>query len=285
MKSAPASWLKWSAASACLILTCTLSGSTGIRLKQLSSEVLLERLRAAPDVNAKRHDELKKLFAESGCASADVKVPREDPNVICTLPGASESVIFVGAHFDKVSRGKGVVDNWSGAALLPSVYQSLNIVRRKHTIILVGFSGEEDGLIGSKDYVRHLSNDEKSKIHAMIAIDSIGLSATKVWASHSDSHLLNYLMNVSKSLNLPLSGMDVDYVGDTDSTPFRDAKIPTITLHSLTNDTFRVLHSERDTYAAIDQKAYVDTCHLITAYVAYLDEVLDQDAAPAPPTH
>ncbi|PYX03200.1 MAG: Zn-dependent exopeptidase M28, partial [Acidobacteria bacterium] len=34
------------------------------------------------------------------------------PNVICVLPGSSDKVIIVGAHFDRVSEGDGVVDNW-----------------------------------------------------------------------------------------------------------------------------------------------------------------------------
>jgi hypothetical protein len=29
--------------------------------------------------------------------------------------GSSEKVIIVGAHFDRVAQGDGVVDNWSGA--------------------------------------------------------------------------------------------------------------------------------------------------------------------------
>jgi len=39
------------------------------------------------------------------------------PNVICTLPGFGPArPILVGAHYDHISDGDGVVDNWSGAS-------------------------------------------------------------------------------------------------------------------------------------------------------------------------
>jgi Zn-dependent M28 family amino/carboxypeptidase len=274
--------LKWLTLAAAAFLPITvLSAATTINLRQLSAEVLINRLRVAPGSYRQRHDELQKLFSESGCSSRDSQVPHEEPNIICVLPGESDSVILIGAHFDKVNRGHGVIDNWSGAALLPSIFQSLNVGKRRHTFVFVGFSGEEHGMVGSEYYVHHLTSDEKHKIHARVAIDTLGLTPTKIWVSRSDKNLIRYLMNVSSTLDLPLSGMNVDYVGDTDSHPFRDAKIPTITFHSLTSETFRVLHTERDTFSAVDQKAYVDSCHLITAYIAYLDEVVDREAAPA----
>jgi Zn-dependent M28 family amino/carboxypeptidase len=70
------------------------------------------------------------------------------PNVIGTLPGSSDSVIVIGAHFDHVESGEGVVDHGSGAALLPSLFQSLNGEPRKHTIVFIVFAAEEQGLIG-----------------------------------------------------------------------------------------------------------------------------------------
>jgi hypothetical protein len=53
------------------------------------------------------------------------------PNVICTLPGQTDSVILVGANFDHAEVGDGVIDNWSGASMLPSLYQALNIEPRR----------------------------------------------------------------------------------------------------------------------------------------------------------
>src|SRR5580765_6942487 len=86
------------------------------------------RLNAAEQNNAKREQKLRELFEESGCSGeylAEKPVKHvKVPNVVCTLAGTTDSVIVVGGHFDFVDAGKGVVDNWSGCSMLPSLYLS-----------------------------------------------------------------------------------------------------------------------------------------------------------------
>ncbi|HVV44189.1 MAG TPA: hypothetical protein VHC72_03265 [Bryobacteraceae bacterium] len=41
------------------------------------------------------------------------------------------------------------MDDWSGTALLPSLYEALKLKSRHHTFLFIAFAGEEDGLIGS----------------------------------------------------------------------------------------------------------------------------------------
>ena len=116
----------------------------------------------------------------------------KEPDVVCTRPGESDAAIAVGAHFDMVDVGSGVVDNWSGASLLPSLYQGLAVTPRKHTFIFIAFTGEEKGLLGSKEYVRQLGHD-KSRIKAMINMDTLGLTDTEVWVSRADPKLVNLM--------------------------------------------------------------------------------------------
>jgi len=88
---------------------------------------------------------------------------------------------LVGAHFDRVDTGLGVADNWSGAALLPSFYQALLSSGRHHTFAFVGFADEGKGLIGSEFYASRISKEQAAKIRAMINLDTLGLSSTKIW--------------------------------------------------------------------------------------------------------
>ena len=110
----------------------------------------------------------------------------------------------MGAHFDLVEAGNGVVDNWTGAALLSSLYQGLAGTPRLHTYVFVAFSGEETGLKGSTAFVKQLG-DRRQSVKAMVNLDSLGLSETKVWTSHSDQHLVGLLGGVAKALDLPVS--------------------------------------------------------------------------------
>lgn len=114
------------------------------------------------------------------------------PNLICTLAGATKLVIVVGAHFDQVENGFGVVDNWTGASLLPSLYQGMADVPRRHTFRFVAFSGEEKGLVGSRAYVKQLGKARESDI-AMVNMDTLGLAETEIWASHADPRLVRLM--------------------------------------------------------------------------------------------
>ena len=179
-----------------------------IRFVQLRRELIESRLRRFARENADRENSLKQIFMEAGCDGERLReqpIKRQKlPNVICALPGSTDSAIIIGAHFDHVDRGDGVVDDWSGVGLLPSLFQSLNGEPRKHTIIFAGFAAEEQGLIGSDFYVKQLPPEQAAKIRLMIDLDCLGLGPTKIWLNHSDEKFANILNAVAASMKLPL---------------------------------------------------------------------------------
>ena len=63
----------------------------------------------------------------------------------------------------------------------------------------------------------------------------------------------------------------MDKVGDDDTHPFLSAKIPVISIHSITQENFPVLHSDRDSLEAIHFEEYFKTYRLAAYYLAYLD--------------
>ena len=236
------------------------------------------RLNAFEDTNAAREKKLFALFQESGCVDDLREQPVKRvkvPNVLCTLTGGSDAVILVGGHFDFINAGKGVVDNWSGCSLLPSLYASLKPSPRRHTFVFVGFTDEEKGLVGSEFYASKLRKEELKKISAMVNLDSLGTSPTKIEMDRGSKNLWNALGSVSVGLKLPLGVVNVHQVGRSDSDSFQDRKVPTINIHSLTNETFPILHSRRDQIEAIQFHDYYESYLLIRAYLAYLDQVLD----------
>ncbi len=216
-----------------LLASCGFAQVTVLTLAQSRIESRLERYEGK---NETRAGTLGSLFEEAGCSGerlTDQAVRRNRrPNLICTLKGEQDNVIVVGAHYDKVLDGDGVVDNWSGASLLPSFYESLAGQPRRHTFVFVGFTDEEKGLVGSEYYVNSLKRNDLAKIRAMINVDSVGLSSTKVWTSRADKALLRHLFSAAAALKLPVAGVDVGKVGESDSHPFTNRKIPVIDIHS-----------------------------------------------------
>jgi hypothetical protein len=249
--------------------------------RRVGQDTITDRLDRYKGDDSDREASLFRMFDEAGCSGANLRtqpVEKADaPNVICTLPGETESTIIVGAHFDYVTKGDGVADNWSGASLLPSLYQSLNATGRKHTFLFIGFSDEEVGFLGSTFYADHLTDQQLASIRAMITIDTLGLENTRVWASDSAPDLVSLVFQVGKAAGLPVEIMNVDAYGNSDGISFKRHGVPVLTLHSVTPETIRILHSERDRIEAINMKDYYDSYNLIASFLAALDQ---SDASP-----
>lgn len=90
-------------------------------------------------------------------------------NVIAEIPGSdkSEEVVMFGAHMDSWHSSTGATDNAAGSAVMMEAARILNQmvketgVQPRRTLRLALWSGEEQGLFGSINYVRnHLAETE-----------------------------------------------------------------------------------------------------------------------------
>ena len=278
------------AAAAFVLLLHSWIGATAqkVRYDLVSRKMIESRLARYTGNNAHREATLKQMFAEAGCDDQHISEQpvkgSKLPNVICLLPGKSDKIIIVGAHFDRVSEGDGVVDNWSGASLLPSLYEAVRIEPRQHTYIFIGFTDEEQGEVGSRFYARQMTKEQVAATDGMVNMDTLGLASTEVWTSHSDKRLTGVLAFIAKQLNVPVTGVDVEQVGSSDAEQFSERKIPRITIHSLTQETWNahILHTSKDKLSAIRLDDYYQTYGLLAAYLAVLDQVASD---PIPTTH
>ena len=225
-----------------------------------------------------RRATLEKLFGDAGCSGEKFSTQRvggsREPNLICTLKGTDSEAgtIVVGAHFDLIPAGMGAVDNWSGSVLLPSLYDSLRSRPHRHDYIFVAFAAEESGLEGSRTYVNKLTREGRRAIRAMINIDSIGMTPPKIWGHRADPRLRDAYQRVASALQIQPASVNVERVGDDDAHSFIDAKIPTLSIHSLTQDTLRILHSPSDKISAIHMDDYYSTYRLTATLLVYLDD-------------
>jgi Peptidase family M28 len=268
---------RWVAVLVTLAVSSTVTGQ--IQYTLLPPLIVEARLRDYRGKDSEREERLKKLFIDSGCKpdelSEQVVNSKQPPNVICILPGSSPEEIVVGAHFDHVDAGDGVVDNWSGATLLPDLLFSVGQEPRRYTFVFIGFMGEEKGMMGSQYFAAHLSDEQRKHTRAMINMDTMGLGPTEVWVSHSDPTLVRVLDAVAQRLKLPLRGVNVDKIGSTDSESFARYKIPRITIHTLTQDTLPVLHNSKDRMDKIHLSDYYESYRLLAGYLIALDKLLD----------
>lgn len=247
-------------------------------------EVVQQRVTDVPLKNSDRKAKVEDLFRQAGCSSISEQPVKGSrlPNAMCLLKGETDQVIIVGAHYDQISPAQGIIDNWSGASLLPSLYEAISNRPRRHSFLFIAFTDEEQGLVGSGYYADHMTREEITHTSAMVNLDTLGLTSTKVWVHHADYNLVLALSTVAHAMNLPLAEVDVERVGRADSDSFTYRKIPRITIHSVTRENLRVLHSSSDTVKELRFDDYYDTYHLLAAYLVYLDSTLDNDQEKGP---
>jgi hypothetical protein len=96
-------------------------------------------------------------------------------NVIATLKGSvhPELVYVVSSHFDSVAAGPGADDDSSGTAALLEAARVLASHPMPATIVFASFTGEESGLLGSREFVRHAVAN-KMQIVGALNNDMIG---------------------------------------------------------------------------------------------------------------
>ena len=96
-------------------------------------------------------------------------------NVIATLRGTvnPELVYVVSSHYDSVAGGPGADDDSSGTAALLEAARVLAGHPMPATIIFASFTGEEAGLLGSREFVRR-AVEAKMQIVGALNNDMIG---------------------------------------------------------------------------------------------------------------
>jgi carboxypeptidase Q len=79
-------------------------------------------------------------------------------NIIAEIPGTAKQneIVMVGAHFDSWHLGTGATDNAAGAGVAMEVVRILKTLNLKmdRTVRLALWGGEEQGLLGSRAYVK-----------------------------------------------------------------------------------------------------------------------------------
>ena len=215
--------------------------------KVATLDEITEDLKSAPCKNSERFDAVKKLFQKMGAAETDIWIPENKDlrNIVLTKKGKTAETVVVGAHYDKVSDGCGVIDNWSGIVVLANVYRTLSSIDTEKTYIFAAFDKEELGLFGSDAMVKGIAKEARAGYCSMVNLDSFGLGLPFILENASTSSMVKAAKNLGTELKIPVKSMS--FAGaDADSTSFKNKDIPAITLSGLTENWPSYLHSPND---------------------------------------
>jgi aminopeptidase S len=114
-----------------------------------------------------------------------------------TRTGNPERVVMTGAHLDSVQEGPGINDNGSGVAAMLEIAMRLGgSPPVSNAVRFAWWGSEETGLVGSKNYVEDLSEDDRDQIALYLNLDMVA------------SPNPGYLVQGGKGRSLSKSGPD-----------------------------------------------------------------------------
>ena len=128
-------------------------------------------------------------------------------NIEATLEGidkANDEILVFNAHYDTVKDSPGAIDDGSGTVAVMAAAYVLSQFDFNRTIKFVAFSGEEVGLIGSRNYVRDLYKQD-TNILVEFNADMIGYSdesekVPSIYISPSEDAM--WILNEIKEVNI-----------------------------------------------------------------------------------
>ena len=95
-------------------------------------------------------------------------------NVLAESAGGDpNNVIMAGAHLDSVAAGPGINDNGSGSSALLEVAEQMSKLKLANKTRFAWWGAEEDGLVGSTNYVNGLSDADLEKIEMYLNFDMV----------------------------------------------------------------------------------------------------------------
>ena len=205
-------------------------------------------------------------------------------NAIAEIPGSdkADEVVMLGGHLDSWHAATGATDNAIGCAVMMEAARILKAVRiqPRRTIRVALWSGEEQGLLGSKAYVReHFGTFESplpeySKLAGYFNSDS-GTGRVRgatVFGPPEAASILRQIFEPFEDLGVVgATHTRSRRSGGTDSTSFNEAGLPGISLQQdpIEYQTY-TWHTNLDTYERVIEEDVRKSAAVIAAAVYHL---------------
>ncbi|OFW08065.1 MAG: hypothetical protein A3H96_21970 [Acidobacteria bacterium RIFCSPLOWO2_02_FULL_67_36] len=207
-------------------------------------------------------------------------------NAIADLPGTDpalrDQVVVLGAHLDSWHSGAGASDNGHGAAAVMEAARILHAigVRPRRTIRFALWGGEEQGLLGSKAYVRqHLEGPANAKARDNLAVYlnlDAGMGPIYGWYSENNAAAKSLFDRWLEPLrDLGMRRNILPGIGNTDHLSFKAAGVPGFNpIEDYTTYDVRTHHTNVDMYERVRAEDLKQNA-IVLAWFAYNASMMD----------
>lgn len=239
------------------------------RLLQAGVPVTLEG-----DIRAKLIDQDKKGYDVVG------EIPGTDPTL-------KDQLVMLGGHLDSWHSATGATDNAAGSAVMLEAVRILKTlgVKPRRTIRLVLWSGEEQGLFGSRGYVKNHFGDpatmqltpEQAKVSAYYNLDNGSGKIRGVYLQGNENVRPIFAAWLTPFKDLGATTLTIRNTGSTDHVSFDAVGIPGFQfIQDPIEYNTRTHHSNMDSYDHL-QPLDLEQAAAIVATFVYQTAMRDQE--------
>lgn len=219
-----------------------------------------------PGVNINAKDAIELIRKDAKTATITLQQEEykgQSHNVILDLAGETGEYIAFTAHYDSTSLSQGAYDNMSGAVGLLALAEYFCAKPHRYSLRFIWCGSEERGLLGSKAYCE---NEERLKDCVLcINLDMIGCIMGKFIACvTAEEKLCSYIsyLGLEKGFGISVS----QDVYSSDSTPFADKGIPSLSFARIAPHNTATIHNSYDTAAVMKGGQMMQDIEFIAAF-------------------
>jgi len=217
---------------------------------------------------------------------ADIaKIEKHGHNIIGFIDNKAAETIVIGAHYDHLGMGgegslyrgdpaihNGADDNASGTAALIELARMLSGDQdKKNNYLIMAFSGEEKGLLGSNYFIKHPTVN-LNHVNYMINMDMVGRLKTDepvlLINGTGTSAAWHTVIDTASMLGLKVKTTESG-VGPSDQTSFYLDSIPAIHFFSGTHSDY---HKPSDDEPLINYDGEIKIMHIIKSVIDKLND-------------
>jgi hypothetical protein len=219
-------------------------------------------------------------------------------NIVGELPGGdkADEVVMIGAHFDSWHTGTGATDNAAGAAVMMEAMRLLKEsgVKLRRTVRIGLWGGEEEGLLGSKAYIRVHYGDpatmqlkpEHAKFAGYFNLDNGTGAIRGVYLQGNEAVAPIFQAWMEPFKNLGMTTLTIRSTGGTDHLSYDAVGLPGFQfIQDEVEYNSRTHHSNMDTYERVQPNDMTRNAVIVASFVyntANRDEKLPRKPLPKP---
>jgi carboxypeptidase Q len=219
-------------------------------------------------------------------------------NVVGEIPGTDKAseLVMLGAHFDSWHTGTGATDNAAGSAVMMEAVRILKAsgLKLRRTVRLALWTGEEQGLLGSRAYVREHFADpqtmtlkpEHAKLSGYFNVDNGTGAIRGVYLQGNEMVAPIFAAWMEPFRNLGMTTLTIRNTGGTDHLAFDAVGLPGFQfIQDPVEYNTRTHHSNMDVYDRVQAPDMIQNAVIVAAFVyhtANREQLLPRKPLPRP---